>query len=154
MKCIKTVFLLSIFMVFISLNNANANNSSIKSFSSDQDFSTVEQKVLSFIKDKGLTVFAKFDHAKNAKDVNLELAPNTVIVFGSPVVGTKLMQNFDGIGIDLPLKVLISQNKKGQTIVSIQDLEKVFAPYGVKSDNQILVKMNGLLNALAKTATK
>ena len=39
-----------------------------------------------------IPVFAKFDHAENAKEAGLELRPTTVLVFGAPKVGTILMQ--------------------------------------------------------------
>ncbi len=121
---------------------------------SDKDFATVQKNVVAFIQSKGLTLFAEFDHAKNARDVKLELKPTTVIVFGSPAVGTKLMQSFPGIGMDLPLKVLISVNKDNKVVVGYQDLATVFAPYGVAKDNPILQKMQGLLQALAQQSTK
>lgn len=38
------------------------------------------------IKSKGLTVFARIDHQKNAKGVNLKLRPTEVIIFGNPKV--------------------------------------------------------------------
>ncbi len=133
---------------------ATQGNAPLMLYSSDLDFATVRSKALEFIKSKGLTVFAEFDHAKNAKDVGLQLAPNTVIVFGSPQVGTKLMQEFTGIGMVLPLKILITQSKDGKIVVAYENLTTLFAPYGVKADNQILQKMSGLLKALATTATK
>ncbi len=39
-----------------------------------------------------IPLFAKFDHAQNAREAGLELRPTTVLVFGSPKVGTGLMQ--------------------------------------------------------------
>ncbi len=119
---------------------------------STADFKTVRQKILDFIAEKNLTVFAEFDHAKNAHEVDLELNPTTVIVFGSPLVGTKLMQNFFGIGMELPLRVQILQDDAGQIFVAYPNLTNVFAPYGIGADHEILGKMNGLLQGLAKTA--
>lgn len=121
---------------------------------SSSDFATVRANVIQFLNDKKLIVFAEFDHKKNAQDVDLELLPTTVFIFGNPTVGTKLMQEFNGIGMDLPLKILISQDKNNVVWVSYQDLNKVFAPYGAKSDHPIVSKMQELLAGLANTATK
>ena len=61
----------------------------------------------------GVPVFAKFDHGKNAEEVGLQLLPNQVIVFGSPKVGTKLMQDNPSISIELPLKISVWEDKNG-----------------------------------------
>ncbi len=141
--------------VLAAPNAAQANDQTmVQEVASALPFDTVKEKALQFITSKGLTVFAEYDHAKNAHGVKLELAPTTVIVFGSPMVGTKLMQSFPGIGMELPLKILITQKKDGRVYVSYENLAKVFAPYGVKGDNEILGKMQGLLKALAKNATQ
>ncbi len=126
----------------------------VQEMSSELPFATVKEKALNFIKSKNLTIFAEYDHAKNAQDVSLQLPPTTVIVFGSPMVGTKLMQAFPGIGMELPLKILIRQNAQGKVVLSYPNLAQSFAPYGVPSDNPIVGKMQGLLQALAKAATQ
>ncbi len=132
----------------------SANIVVIQEYPSNLDFASVRSKALEFIKSKGLTLFAEFDHAENAAGVKLKLNLTTVLVFGSPQVGTKLMQEFPGIGMVLPLKILISQDDNGKVMLSYEDLATTFAPYGVKMDNPILNKMQGLLKALAETATK
>jgi uncharacterized protein (DUF302 family) len=62
------------------------------------------------IKDKGFTVFSRIDHQKNAAAVNLALRPTEVIIFGNPNIGTQLMQCNQLVAIDLPQKVLISED--------------------------------------------
>ena len=55
---------------------------------------------------KGMTVFARIDHAAGAMEVGLSLPPIEVLIFGSTKAGTPLMQSVQTIGIDLPLKAL------------------------------------------------
>ena len=66
------------------------------------------------IKAKGMTVFARVDHAAGAKEAGLELRPTEVLIFGSAKAGTPLMQADQTIGIDLPLKVLVWQDAAGR----------------------------------------
>ncbi len=134
-------------------SHAAATNT-IHEYPSSQDFATVRQKALDFIKNKKLTLFAEFDHAENAQAVNMPLEATTVFIFGNPEVGTKLMQKFPGIGIALPLRILIMQGKDGKVSLKYENLAMTFAPFGVKADNPILQKMQGLLKALAENATK
>ena len=44
-------------------------------------------------------MFAMFDHGRNASEVGMKLPPNKVIVFGSPKVGTLLMQQDPSISL-------------------------------------------------------
>jgi uncharacterized protein (DUF302 family) len=56
---------------------------------------------------RGLTLFARIDHAGAARDVGLELADEEVFVFGNPRGGTPLMQADPRVGIELPLRMLL-----------------------------------------------
>lgn len=69
-----------------------------------------ERRFLQVLESKGLTIFATIDHAQNAANVDLQLSPTRVVIFGNPKVGTLLMQCQQSIGIDLPLKLLIWQD--------------------------------------------
>ncbi len=62
----------------------------------------------------GMSVFARIDHAAGAAAAGLTLAPMEVLVFGSPVGGTPLMQATKTTGIDLPLKALVWEDDAGQ----------------------------------------
>ena len=70
------------------------------------------------VKAKGLTVFARIDHAAGAAAVGMTLLPTAVLIFGNARGGTPLMQASQLIGIDLPLKVLVWQDTSGKTWLS------------------------------------
>ena len=73
------------------------------------------------VKSKGLTVFARVDHAAGAAEVGLPLRPTEVLIFGNARGGTPLMQAMQTIGIDLPLKALVWQDESGSTWLSYND---------------------------------
>ena len=73
------------------------------------------------VKAKGLTVFARVDHAAGAAEVGLPLRPNELLIFGNDKGGTPLMQANQTIGIDLPLKALVWQDAAGKTWLSYND---------------------------------
>ena len=64
---------------------------------------------------KGLTVFARIDHAASAAAVGLPLRPTELLIFGNAKGGTPLMQSVQTIGIDLPLKALVWRDANGAT---------------------------------------
>lgn len=75
------------------------------------------------IKARGMTVFARINHAALAAEVGMALRPTEVILFGNPRGGTPLMQAKQTMGIDLPLKALVWQDASGQTWLSYNEPE-------------------------------
>ena len=105
------------------------------------------------IKAKGMTVFARIDHAAGAKEVGLELRPTEVLIFGSAKAGTPLMQAEQTIGIDLPLKVLVWQDGAGKTWISYNNPEWLAKRHGLGHGVQpILEKMRGVVAEVASEA--
>ncbi|CAN7777035.1 DUF302 domain-containing protein [Variovorax sp. LjRoot290] len=73
------------------------------------------------IKQRGLTVFARIDHATGASAVGKTLRPTEVFIFGSAQAGTPFMACQQTVGIDLPLKALIWQDANQQTWFGYND---------------------------------
>src|SRR6267143_6287418 len=73
------------------------------------------------IKARGMTVFARIDHAAGAAQAGLSLRPTEVLLFGNAKAGTPLMQANQTIGIDLPLKALVWQDADGKVWLSYNE---------------------------------
>ena len=58
------------------------------------------------VKERGLTVFARVDHAAGAAKIGLTLRANEVLIFGNPQGGTPFLECAQTLGIELPLKAL------------------------------------------------
>ncbi len=71
------------------------------------DFETTTARIEAAIEDSDLQLLETIDHAENAATLGLELPPTTLFLFGTPEVGTPLMQAGRSIAIDLPQKLLI-----------------------------------------------
>jgi uncharacterized protein (DUF302 family) len=107
------------------------------------------------VKAKGLTVFAKVDHAAGAAAVGLPLQPTQLIIFGNAKGGTPLMQSAQTSGIDLPMKVLVWQDASGDTWLSYNDPEWIAKRHGLGQAVEEPVKaMSAGLHAFADAATK
>ena len=101
---------------------------------------------------KGMTVFARIDHAAGAAEVGLTLAPTELIVFGNARGGTPLMQSVQTVGIDLPLKALVSQDAAGKTWLSYNEPSWIARRHSVANAEQVVSKMAAALSAMARTA--
>ena len=76
-------------------------------YSFDDTLSRVEQ----FLSEHDLKLFAKIDHAQEAKQALLAMDKATVLIFGSPKAGTLLMQANIQAALELPLKLLICEQE-------------------------------------------
>ncbi len=56
---------------------------------------------------RGMKIFAVIDQAAEARQAGLHLRPTTLVIFGSPVAGTAVMDAAPEAAIDLPLKILV-----------------------------------------------
>jgi uncharacterized protein (DUF302 family) len=74
---------------------------------------TVE-RLVRLLESKHIKVFARINHAQEAKSVGLSLRPTEVLIFGDPKMGTPLMQASPLIAIDLPLKALAWEDSEGK----------------------------------------
>jgi uncharacterized protein (DUF302 family) len=106
------------------------------------------------VKAKGMTVFARIDHAAGAEAVGQSLRPTEVLIFGNAKAGTPLMQSGQTIGIDLPLKVLVWQDAAGTTWLSYNDPSWLAKRHGLGHEADATVNgMTAALATLAKAAT-
>jgi uncharacterized protein (DUF302 family) len=106
------------------------------------------------VKAKGMTVFARIDHAAGASEAGLPLPPTEVLIFGNARGGTPLMQSIQTIGIDLPLKALVWRDTSGTTWLSYNDPAWLAERHGLGADTTAAVStMISALDAVAKGAT-
>lgn len=110
-------------------------------------------KLEATVKERGLNVFARIDHAAGAARVNQTLAPTELLIFGNPQGGTPLMQCAQTAGIDLPLKALVWQDAAGKVMLSYND-----PAYLAKRHNAancpVVPNLQKALEGLAAAATK
>jgi uncharacterized protein (DUF302 family) len=106
------------------------------------------------VKAKGMTVFARIDHATGAAEVGLALRPTELLIFGNAKGGTPLMQSDQTMGIDLPLRALVWQDAAGNTWLSYNDPSWLAQRHGLSAEAATTVRaLTVTLNALAKAAT-
>ncbi len=77
-------------------------------------------RLIGLVAERNMMVFAVIDHSGEAERHGLELRATKVVIFGSPVGGTPVMQAAPLAALDLPLKVLVWDDE-GETIVSYTD---------------------------------
>ncbi len=75
------------------------------------------------LKSKGVKIFARIDHAAEARSAGLTLRPTVLLIFGDPKLGTPLMDRHPSIALDLPTKALIWESAGGKVWLSYNSPE-------------------------------
>jgi uncharacterized protein (DUF302 family) len=118
---------------------------------SSSSYSDTAARLAAAITRRGLTVFARIDHAAAARGVGLDLPPEEVFIFGNPQAGTSLMQKDPRVGYELPLRILVWQ-EGGRVFIGYRDPAELADQYSLAEHRTILERMATLLADVAAEA--
>ncbi|WP_420229469.1 DUF302 domain-containing protein [Psychrobacter sp. ER1] len=111
-------------------------------------------KLVSVIESKGMKVFARVDHQKNAQSADLSLRPTQVVMFGNPKAGTPLMNCEQTVAIDLPQKILISEDADKKVWLSYNNPDYLKTRHNIKGCDTEIANISKALNAIGTAATE
>ncbi len=146
----KYLFSLSLVVLFCSPVIAHEGLVSVKSV---HTVSVTADRLENVLKNKGMTVFTRINHAAGAENVGKTLRPTELVIFGNPKVGTPLMQCSQSIAIDLPQKALIWKDEKGQVWLSYNDPKYLAKRHNTRGCDAVLKKVANALGNFASKAT-
>ena len=136
---------------FGDLLSTNYDDNRLFLYESQFSAAKTVQRLEAELSRRGIPLFAEFDHAENARQAGLELRPTTVLVFGSPEVGTGLMQQDQSISLELPLRISVWEDETGSTWLAFARTENTADVYGLAGD-PTLAAMQKLLESLVVRA--
>jgi len=111
-------------------------------------------KFEALIKSKGMIVFARVDHKKNAAGVDMKMNEAEVLIFGNPKGGTVLMKQDVAVSLDLPLRVAVYKDNDGKVWLSYHNPQDLKDSYKVEAAAKVMTKVEGALDMLSSTVTK
>jgi uncharacterized protein (DUF302 family)/uncharacterized membrane protein YidH (DUF202 family) len=101
---------------------------------SNHSVDQIVQKLKDILQAKGVTLFALVDHNGEAEKAGLKMLPTKLLIFGSPKAGTPLMLAAPSIAIDLPLKILIWEDREGKVWVSYNSVTYLQERHGLPKE--------------------
>jgi len=90
----------------------------IVSVTSHHSVDATVERLQALLQAKGIRLFILIDHSGEAEKVGQRLRPTKLLIFGNPAAGTPLMAASPSIALDLPLKLLVSEDETGTVRVS------------------------------------
>jgi uncharacterized protein (DUF302 family) len=98
------------------------------------------ERVKADVAAKGIKFFMEIDQQKLAADAGIKLNPSTLLVFGNPPLGTQFITANPNAGLDWPVRLLITQDDKGDVWAVYTDFQWIADRHGIK-DRQPQFKM-------------
>jgi uncharacterized protein (DUF302 family) len=89
---------------------------------------------------KGIKFFMEIDQQKLAADAGIKLNPSTLLVFGNPPLGTQFITANPNAGLDWPVRLLVTQDEKGDVWAVYTDFQWIANRHGIK-DREAQFKM-------------
>jgi len=147
----KIVFIL--ITILLCSTPAVADDNGLISTKSAYSVETTADRLEHALLAKGMTVFARINHAEGAKKIGKSLRSTEVIIFGNPKIGTRLMQCAQSVAIDLPQKALIWEDASAQVWLTYNAPEYLLKRHGIKGCDKVIHKITNALSNFAKAAT-
>lgn len=98
------------------------------------DFDTTLERLVQAIERHGMTIFARIDHAANAREVGLAMPAATVLIYGNGKGGTPIMLAAPAAALDLPLRVLVRAGADGKAVIAFHPMAATLRRLGVPDD--------------------
>ena len=132
-----------------SLANAEGMISLDSPYSVDRTVDRLEAEIAI----RKMILVAKVDHAANAEDAGLKLRPTMLLIFGTPAVGTRLMQASPTAGLDLPQRMLVYRADDGQVRVVYDDPAWVAERHSITGQDDAVTSAARTLAEISAAAT-
>jgi uncharacterized protein (DUF302 family) len=72
------------------------------------------ERLKGLLRERSIALFALIDHSGEAAKAGMHMRPAKLLIFGSPKAGTPLMLAAPTAALDLPLKILVWEDERGQ----------------------------------------
>ena len=145
------ILLLSILVLLMNPVHADSKTGLITKKSKHSVSETLD-RLSNVLKKKGIKIFARISHDENAEGVGIKLRPTELLIFGNPKLGSHFFTSKQTSGIDLPMKVLVWQDEKGQAWLTYNDPKYIAKRHGIKDRDDIIKKMSGALGKMTGIA--
>ena len=104
-------------------------------------------QLLKVLIEHDMTIFAIVNHSGGAAQVGISMPNTKLVIFGNPKGDTEFMLADPNFSIDLPLKIIVRENKDTTEIV-YQKIEELATRYQVKKLRNSIKKTDECLEAI------
>lgn len=111
-------------------------------------------RIENIAKEKGMTIFARIDHAAGAEKVGMKMPAAQVMIFGNPKGGTPLMLASPSASLDLPLRVAVWEDAQGKVWVGYNSVSFVRDRHAIGGKDELVKTLDGALDGITNKAVE
>ncbi len=145
----KKLFALLMFPLALACTSAFAQTNGLVAKPSKYSVTDTMDRLEKIVKAKGVTVFARIDHAGEAEKAGMKMRPTQLLIIGNPKAGTPVMNASPSAAIDLPLKALAWEDASGKVWLGYNSADYLKQRHNIPDE---LVKNVGAIAGLVDAA--
>lgn len=134
--------------------SVDLTDNGLRTVSSNHNVQITADRLEGILKEKGMNVFARVNHAAGAEKIGESLRPTELIIFGNPQTGTPLMQSQQTVAIDLPQKMLVWEDVQKNVWLSYNAPDYLVNRHGINGCDELINKISTALDNIARQATE
>jgi len=132
-----------------ALGQSVSDNGLVK-YVSDASFDETVERIETAVTSRYLFLMRTVDHSAAAAQMDIQIRPNTVVLFGNPRVGSQLMTCAPTVGIDLPQKLQVWEDEEAVVHVAYNSPDWLRNRHAMKGCDEILGRVIATLDAIAR----
>lgn len=121
---------------------------------SDFGFDQTVARLKADIAAKGIRFFDEIDHQKLGAGADLTIGRSTLLLFGNPPLGVQFLQSNPLAGLDWPVRMLVTEDRKGSVWISWSDFRFVADRYQLRDRDAQIAMAGEVAASIASAARK
>ena len=103
------------------------------------------------IADKGILFFMEVNQSRLGEAAGVRLRPSTLLIFGNPALGTQFLTSNPLSGLDWPVRLLVTQDEKGDVWAVYTDFIWIARRYGIKDRDEQFRTASGVIGSITSS---
>jgi uncharacterized protein (DUF302 family) len=100
---------------------------------------------------KGIMFFMAVDQARLGAGADIKLPPSTLLVFGNPPLGVQFLTANPNAGLDWPVRLLVSEDAKGQVWAIYTDFDWIKRRHGITDRDEAFKTAAGVIASITSS---
>ncbi len=152
---LSTVLALAILFFATISGKAAAMDDGVIKTKSAYAFEETISRLKQDIEMKGIKFFSAIDQAALGEAAQIPLKPSTLLLFGNPPLGIQFLTANSNAGLDWPVRLLVTEDAKGQVWTAYTDFRWIARRHGITSrDPQFKMASEVIASITSSVAAK
>jgi uncharacterized protein (DUF302 family) len=103
------------------------------------------------IASKGIMFFMAVDQTKLGDKAGIKLPPSTLLIFGNPPLGIQFLTSNPNAGLDWPVRLLVTQDDKGQVFAVYTDFDWIKRRHGITNRDDAFKMASSVIGSITSS---